>query len=433
MSRFATIVLNWTGPIVITLGLIEIALRALPGVIPLGLLKWFEPGVRLEIAQRRGLPNESQIRVLARDDGGPELRLFKPFSKLEMRYRDADTVDVMELDANGFCNRLPDGDYTATKIDIITIGDSFTWCQALGPDATWTSLLSALLGRTAYNLGRGGVGPYEYIQILKHFGLPKTPDIVVMNIYEGNDLRDAVRYWGHVDPARRGEAASLDRRTRAPVDNAVGRRSYAYNLLAVSIAKAAMGVAKVADRVGGTAGPADVDFRYRVKLSDGNVAFNLANSDTDEVQYAFAVLEDRVDLAVFDAALRSFVELGRKHAFRPVVIYSPSAYTAYADSVAFADPELGAPLAAYSQALRAYFAEAAEEIGFLFVDATDALQAEAVDDRRADLLYFPTNLHYTPAGHRVVAEELARVLTASPRPARVGVSSSVGAEATRAR
>jgi hypothetical protein len=32
-----------------------------------------------------------------------------------------------------------------------------------------------------------------------------------------------------------------------------------------------------------------------------------------------------------------------------------------------------------------------------------------------------------------VAEELARVLTASPRPARVGVSSSVGAQATRAR
>ena len=394
----------------ITLGLLEISLHLLPGAIPLGFLKKYEAGLRLEIAQRRGLPNQSQVWILERDDGGPELKLFKPFSTIEMRYRDAETVEKMELDANGFCNALPDGGYAAPQIDIVTIGDSFTWCQALGPAATWTTQLSQLLGRPAYNLGRGGVGAYEYLQILKHFGLPKSPEIVVMNIYEGNDLRDAVRYWGHADPERRGGAAALDRRTRAPVDNALGRHSYAYNLLAVAAAKLAKEVAEGLDAIRGREGPREIDFRYRIRLADGEVGFNASNSDTDEVDYAYGVLEGRVDLGVFDRALRDFAELGRQRGFLPVVSYSPAAYTAYRDAVVFEDETLAQPLAAYSDALRAYFARAADEFGFVFVDPTEAMRAAAVDDRREDLLYFPTNLHYTPAGHRLLAEQLARSL-----------------------
>ena len=37
----------------------------------------------------------------------------------------------------------------------------------------------------------------------------------------------------------------------------------------------------------------------------------------------------------------------------------------------------------------------------------DAVRAAAQGNRRADLLYFPTNLHFTPAGHRVLAERIA--------------------------
>ncbi len=352
VGRFGAATLGWVIAISITLGSIEIALRVLPGAIPLALLKKYEPGLRLEIAHRLGLPNQSQIRVLPRDDGGPELKLFKPFSTIEMRYRDAGTVAKMALDANGFCNRLPDGSYGEPKIDIVTIGDSFTPCQAVSPELTWTNQLSRLLDRPAYNLGRSGIGTYEYIQILKRFGLPKSPDIVVMNVYEGNDLRDAIRYWGHADPERRGEAAALDRRTRAPVDNALGRRSYAYNLLAVSAAKGVKAAAEVLDSLRGREGPREIDFRYRVQLAGGEVAFNAANVDTDEVQYAFGVIDGRVDLQAFEAALRDFAELGRQHGFLPVVAYSPSAHTAYAASVVFEDPDIAAPLAAYSRALR---------------------------------------------------------------------------------
>jgi len=412
-SRLASTALSWAVGIVITLGMIEIALRVLPGAIPLGLLKKYEAAMRLEIAQRRGLPNLSQVWALPRDDRGPELRLFKPFTSMELRHRDDGAIATMDLDANGFCNPLPDGGYDAPKIDIVAIGDSFTVCTAVTPEATWTSLLSSTLGRPTYNLGRGGIGPYEYIQILKHFGLPKKPDVVVMNIYEGNDLRDAVRYWGHADPSLRGAAAPLDRRTRAPVDNVLGRHSYAYNLLAVALAKGWREAARALDSVLGREGPRDVDFHYRVRLADGDVPFNETNFDSDEVDFALAVRDGRVDLGVFDAALRSFVELAEEHGFRPVVAYSPSAHTAYVEQVAFEDPAIAAPLAGYSRALRAYLARSAQDLGFLFVDATAAMQTAAAGSRRADLLYFPTNLHYTPAGHRVLADELSRNLAAA--------------------
>lgn len=418
MSRFASSALSWTLGVAITLGMIEIALRVLPGAIPLGLLKKYEPGIRLEIAQRRGLPNLSQVYALPRDDGGPELQLFKPFTSMELRHRDDGTVETMDLDANGFCNPLPDGGYDAPKIDIVTIGDSFTVCTAVAPEVTWTSLLSGMLGRSTYNLGRGGIGPYEYIQILKHFGLPKNPDVVVMNIYEGNDLRDAVRYWAHADPSRTGDVVAIDRRIHAPVGNILGRHSYAYNLIAVALAKGWREGARALDPVFGREGPREISFRYRVRLADGDVSFNETNYDTDEIDFSHAVLEGRVVLGVFDAALRSFVELADEHGFRPVVAYSPSAHTAYVEDVVFEDPTVAAPLAGYSRALRAYLARSAEELGFLFVDATPALQAAAAGSRQEDLLYFPTNLHFTPAGHRVMAEEIARALAEAPVSAR---------------
>ena len=119
MTRFAAKVLSWSTTIAITFAMIEIGLRILPGAIPLGLLKKFEPGTRLEIAQRRGLPNLSQIWVLPRDDNGPELKLFKPFTSHKLRHRDDGTVEAVDLDGNGFCNPLPDGGYAAPKIDIL--------------------------------------------------------------------------------------------------------------------------------------------------------------------------------------------------------------------------------------------------------------------------------------------------------------------------
>ncbi|MGB5259380.1 MAG: hypothetical protein WBO34_02525, partial [Gammaproteobacteria bacterium] len=82
MKRATQNIIAWLMSAGILLGGLEIGLRAYPDMIPLNLLQRFHTAPRLEIAQRRSLWNESQMQVLQRDDGGPTLKLFKPYSKI---------------------------------------------------------------------------------------------------------------------------------------------------------------------------------------------------------------------------------------------------------------------------------------------------------------------------------------------------------------
>jgi hypothetical protein len=196
----------------ILLGGFELGLRAFPAeLIPVGWLKRFQSDLRVEIAQQLSLPNEKQMWQLPRDDGGPPLKLYQPNVRTEQRFSADERSDVT-LDAEGFCNP-PRDSYERATIDVIIMGDSFTGCIATDREATWMSRIGQVTGLSVYNLGKGGIGPYEYLEILRYFGLPKTPTIVLMNIYEGNDLRDAVRYHEHVAAVRRGVTATPTRRS----------------------------------------------------------------------------------------------------------------------------------------------------------------------------------------------------------------------------
>ena len=68
----------------LTLGFFEVALRIRPKLVPLDLLLRFQEEVALDVAKRRRLPNRSQVWELDRDDGGPPLKLFKPFTEIEV-------------------------------------------------------------------------------------------------------------------------------------------------------------------------------------------------------------------------------------------------------------------------------------------------------------------------------------------------------------
>jgi hypothetical protein len=372
--------------------------------------------VRVEIAQRLSLPNQTQMWELPRDDGGPPLQLYKGKARTKQRFTSEETSNVAR-DAQGFCNP-PHDSYDRPSIDVIIMGDSFTGCLAADPDATWMSRIGQLTGLSVYNLGKGGIGPYDYLQIFRHFGLAKKPRFALMNIYEGNDLRDAVRYHEHVDAVRNGGSGydsagdrfepELDYQTL--LDNPLGRSSYAANLGLVAIGKVYEGVDNVISRALGEARER-VDFRYELRFADGtSVPFNVQNADQDEVRYARRLQRDEVQLSAFDEALERFVALGREHNFRPIVSYAPSAYTAYADVVAFDDDALAKLMPWFSDQQRAYLRQKAEELGFVFVDLTPALQAAAHGLQDEELLYYPANVHYTPSGHRVVADALAPVI-----------------------
>jgi hypothetical protein len=409
--------------LVFPLVLIEGGMRLFPQVVPLEFLIYFAENPRAEIANRRNLPTTWGTVVVERDDGGPELRIFKPFARMALPGREEDTVVMDEL---GFCNPSDGNDQTG-EVGIVVLGDSFTTCHGVKPEEMWTTRLASLTGLSVYNLGRGKTGIHDYIQFLKNFGLRKSPRLVIMNIYEGNDLRDAgLFYYYRLNYIKGGAVAGATQQPAAEPVSLWQRYSYAYNLADAFLnylsAASSPDAAEQSDPfIVSTSGLPTyyltgiktINFNYEVVLADRTIELNQDNIDNDEVLVARHLYNQVIEPGVMraiDEALINFVQLSKQHHFTPLVTYTPSAHTAYAAQVIFEDPALSDLMPWFSQQQRNYFKQKGKELGFLFVDLTPALQATAQTSTSEDLLYTPTDLHLTPAGHEVAAKAIKQAL-----------------------
>jgi len=387
----------------------EAGLRLVPQAIPLDVLREFEPALRSEIAARRKLRRRADTVPIPRSDGGPPDRLwrFVPGASWSQRSDEKGKVETARMDDNGFCNAPADA-YTAPRFDVLAVGDSFTWCTSVNPEDAWPAQLARRSNLAVYNLGLPGRGLHEYVEMLRVFGVGKRPRVVVMNVYEGNDLRDA--YFFHhrnADPSRSLGTAACPFAAEASCQRFerlrsgwLGRRSYALNLALGAVWSSA---ASREEEV--------VDFHYDVTFADGQVvSFNSRNADRDEVLFARLLADGRLGTELFEEPLEGYAAMAREHGFVPVLIYSPSAYTAYEALSEFEDPSIEADLRRCSQHLREYFARRARELGLHYLDLTLALQAAAAEEGADGKLYFWTNVHYAQRGHHTVAEAVERLL-----------------------
>jgi hypothetical protein len=340
--------------------------------------------------------------ALPRDDQGPPLYVRKPDSRIAS----LDEHGPSHTDENGFCNAA--GQYSAhERLDLVAVGDSFTWCHAVRTEQAWVARLAERSGLATYNLGRGGSGPYEYLQVLQHYGLPKHPRIVVLNIYEGNDLRDAMLYWRYRHELERsGHPPATEPVSAFPAltNSPLGRHSYVANVVLAFLTRV------LERRDPDVAEENAVDFEYSLEFGERRVPFNLENRDTDEVIHARRLADGRESLELWDGALTRFAELAREHGFSPVLSYIPSAHTSYAERTRFTDPSLAPLLAAFSRTQREFLAQRAASLGFAFCDFTPALVDAARASGPGTLLYDPKHIHLTPAGHEVVAGVLSAFL-----------------------
>ena len=398
--------------------LLEISLHFFPALVPAPLLINFQKDIREEIAHRKGLPSASDTRPIERTDSGPPLRVYRPGREISFPFdaEDRDAVGRIAMDDQGFCN--PKSSYDHPSIDVIAIGDSFTWCVGVAPEDIWHIRTGTLTGATAYSLGIGGAGPYEALQLLEQFGLSKSPKVVVMNIYGGNDLRGAVSYHEYRAKLaeRGGQAHLVDACVGLPgpacvffrtlKESPIGRKSYAFNLLANGTRDGILQLRRTLDR---TEPKEEPSFRYRVRLGSEEILFNRGNADLDDLEYARRLRGGNISLTAFDEALERFLALGRTHGFQPVVSFTPAAYAVYRDRAAFEDAAAGELIQWFSDEERRYFAGKSRALGYVFVDFTPALQQAARE--KSELLYFPSNVHLTKAGHAVLAETLADMLS----------------------
>lgn len=107
-------------------------------------------------------------------------------------------------DRFGFNN--PDSVWSATNVDVVLLGDSYTQGLCVPAPDQIATRLSAQQG-TILNLGVRGTGPLQQLAILREYGSTMTPPVVVWLFYEGNDLYDlsraSQRGWltAYLDPA----------------------------------------------------------------------------------------------------------------------------------------------------------------------------------------------------------------------------------------
>lgn len=385
---------------------LEIGLRIFPALVPLPLLPHYHPEPRSAIALARNLPVKKwHTYRLNRDDGGPELRVYKPFAQRQWVLDDDGTFYNIILDETGFCN--PPKVASQTHIDLITLGDSFTFCTTVYSSESWSSRLAELSGWSVYNLGKEAIGIHEYLQILKQFGLQKSPKMVVMNIYEGNDLRDAQLYRDYLkNPTEQPPPTS----SNSPLTWLL-KYSYAINLpfSLVTYLRQTQWPADEESPSPGQTTPED-NLRYQVIFPTGEaVDFNPLGADQDELIMARQLYGQQIKLDTVEflkQPLQTFKELSQQHGFIPVVTYTPSAHTAYSDWVQFADPELHILMPSMSQRQRAFLSDITSELSLTFIDLTPALQAATKNSTPNELLYYRYNLHLTAKGHAVVAEAL---------------------------
>lgn len=376
---------------ILALGL-EIVFRVAPWAIPAKSLIHFEPALRSRLAQGR-FPTRADTVLLDRDDGGQAIRLLKPFAVKPYAADTAGSVRAVATDEIGFGN--PPGRYDShAAFDLVAIGDSFTWPCAVAPADAWSIRLGEELVRTTYNLGLGGTGPYEYLQLLKRFGLPKSPRAVILSVYEGNDLLNLADHVAYRSGTKHDDASDAGK------TSFLWRRSYGWNFLAGSVLYLRDNARK--NRLKGR-----VDYRFAV----GAVPFNSGQAGRDEIVVARQAVAGEVAYALFDEPLREFKRLAGERGFVPVLAYMPAAATAYAPAT-FRDPAVGEVLARFSAAQRGHLRELARALELRFVDLTPLLQAVAAQQPAAEdnLLYFPGNIHLTPRGHAEVARVLAAAL-----------------------
>jgi len=88
-------------------------------------------------------------------------------------------------DAWGFRNKqIPDSPR------IVCIGDSMTYGISALASESWPAVLGKIRGEPVYNMGLGGYGPIQYLQLMRTKAVELRAKVVVVGFFFGNDLLD---------------------------------------------------------------------------------------------------------------------------------------------------------------------------------------------------------------------------------------------------
>jgi hypothetical protein len=310
----------------------------------------------------------------------------------------------------------------AGRLRILAVGDSFTFGPVPYPHSVMTltenGLRAACGGRALdlLNMGLAGAGSPEY-RILAGLGAARySPDLVLVNIFLGNDPPDLHRHVHDRSPVERVLRGSYAWTFGKNVVQA--RRGLREARLPARVAAGPPGapVSRGGERIPGTTdltaddaallGPLLSDTAYQRVLAsdlgrfyrpadpqDRRTAWQSLLADLDALAHAASRAGSRVALAFLPSVLQVDAELRTRTVTRMAATFRYRGL-----SNAEVDPGLPNRL----------LDEFARARGIPSVDLTPVFIAERVAGQQ--LLYKRNDIHWTPRGNRVAAEALVAFL-----------------------
>lgn len=107
-----------------------------------------------------------------------------------------------KIDNNGFRN-----EEVPASIDMVAMGDSFTYGYNASNDDAWPQRLSKLTGKSIYSFGIGGFGPVQFYYLMDQ-ALKLNPQTIIMGSFVFNDFSDSCYAFEKSDYWRKFAAAN---------------------------------------------------------------------------------------------------------------------------------------------------------------------------------------------------------------------------------
>jgi hypothetical protein len=283
--------------------------------------------------------------------------------------------------------------------EIVLVGDSFL---AMGEDdaSTLSERLRAVSGRATCNLSRSWYGPYQYLELLKRYGLALKPKVVLLGFYAGNDIEDIReyhrwlrehRYYFYADHAQR---PFFVRYAVALADTGASLRDTIAKRLARQTQPVAPG--EIHPNLG----------IIRVGAQTVPMVFGDWNPEGSAEQ-----LLATAEWQALHALLTEFHHLCRAEGILPVLLYIPSKSQVYAE---YALPHSGRRFlqaAARQRPIHTNMVEAittlAQQIEIPLINLLPYFEQQAEAGR---LLYYPFDTHWSGEGIQAAADYIWQAL-----------------------
>ncbi|MFN0149084.1 MAG: GDSL-type esterase/lipase family protein [bacterium] len=328
------------------------------------------------------------------------------------------------INAQGFRDRDHAAQKPAGAVRVAVIGDSFTWGSGVEAGEIYTAQLESILRERegnasieVFNFGVTWTGPVYYGRVLLGAAARYKPDVVVVAIYAGNDVADALRETRQPRPRVAILAALRELRdARGSAKRAPRGAGFGW---------AAQGEENPAtlpalERVGASAGVSaeTVAARYHAIPESIRAAalayrvnpFNLAEAVTDPESIVENVLLEGAEMEeawrATEEALAALERDIERHGARMVIVAIPAAPQVgrqywWLERLGFRFDERLLTESPVQDRL-ARFAAAR---GIPYVDLLPGMRGSS-----APPLYFEQDGHWTAAGHAIAARAIAEVV-----------------------